>query len=177
MSSRRILSALAVGALAATLMVDTARWSSVRADSENSLRNEPIVASWHVTVAFDDGRPDVLALYTFNRDRTFTMGGSWPGLFSPGHGAWNRNRDDDSSSVNLTFFRLLYTPLETNETTGTLNGTFNGTLKVQAKLTVGDDGQGFTGRYSLTNFDPAGNVRSTTAGNLNATLIVVEALP
>ena len=177
MSSGRILFALAIGALAATLMVGTTPWSLVGADSEKSLGNEPIVASWHVTVSFDDGRPDVLALYTFNRDRTFTMGGSWPGLFGPGHGAWNRNQDDDRSRVDLTFFRLLYTPIETNETTGALNGTFNGTLKVQAKLTVSVDGQSFTGRYSLTNFDPAGNVRSSTAGNLNATLIVVEALP
>ncbi len=177
MSNRRILSALAIGALAATLMVGTTRWSFVTADSENSLGNEPIVASWHVTVSFDDKRPDVLALYTFNRDRNFTMGGSWSGLFSPGHGAWNRNQDDDSSSVNLTFFRLLYTPSETNETTGALNGTFNGTLKVQAKLTVSDDRQSFTGRYSLTNFDPAGNVRSTATGDLNATRIGVEPLP
>ncbi len=177
MSNRRVLFALAIGALAATLMVDTTRWSSVSADSQNSLGNDPIVASWHVTVSFDDRRPDVLALYTFNRDRTFTMGGSWPGQFGPGHGAWNRSQDNGSSSVNLTFFRLLYTPLETNETTGALNATFNGTLKVQAKLTVSDDGQSFTGRYSLTNFDPAGNVRSTATGDLNATLIAVEPLP
>jgi hypothetical protein len=150
---------------------------SARAQSTNSLGTDPIVGSWHVAVSFDDGRPNVLALYTFDRDRNFIMDGSWPGLFGPGNGSWNRNPDSSDSSVDLTFFRLLYSPSETNETTGALNATFNGTLKVQARLTVNGDGQTFGGRYSLTNFDPTGKVRSTVSGNLNATRIVVEPLP
>ncbi|HET8924767.1 MAG TPA: hypothetical protein VFN26_17435 [Candidatus Acidoferrum sp.] len=162
--------------LSALFMVATIPWSSAQTGSYNGLGENPIVGSWHVTVSFDDGRPDVLALYTFDRDRTFVMGGSWPGVFGPGHGAWNQDQDT-SVSINLTFFRLLYTPTESNEATGSLNGAFNGTLKVQAKLTVSDDGQSFSGRYLLTNFDPSGNVRSTATGNLNGTLVVVEPLP
>ena len=112
MSSRKIVSVLAMAVVAATLTANTTRWSFVRADEENGLGNDPITASWQVTVSFDDGRPSVPALYTFRRDRTFTMAGSWPGMFGPGHGAWNRSQDDDSSNVNLTFVRLLYTPTE-----------------------------------------------------------------
>jgi len=103
------------------------------------------------------------------------MDGSWPGLFGSGHGSWDRSLD--GSSINVTFFRLLYSPSETNEATGALNATFNGTLKVQAKLTVSDDGQSFTGRYQLTSFDANGNVRSTATGALNATRVIVEPLP
>jgi hypothetical protein len=150
---------------------------SARAQSTNSLGTDPIVGSWHVTVSFDDGRPDVLALHTFGRDRNFVMDGSWPGLFGSGNGSWNRRLDNSDSGIDLTFFRLLYLPSETNETTGALNATFNGSLKVSAKLTVNGDGQTFGGRYSLTNFDPTGKVRSTVSGNLNATRIVVEPLP
>jgi hypothetical protein len=137
-------------------------------------KHNPVVGSWNVTGSFDDGRPAVQALYTFNSDRTFTMGGSWPGLFGPGHGACGRNEDNDKSDIELTFFGLLYTPTETSEATGTLNATFNGTLKVQVTLTVNDDGSGFTGRYLLTNYDSQGNVRSTTTGGLNAPRIVAE---
>jgi hypothetical protein len=139
-------------------------------------KHNPVVGSWHVTVSFDDGRPDVSALWTFNRDRTFTMAGSWPGLFGPGHGAWDR-RINDSSAIDLTFFRLLYTPSETNEATGALNATFNGTLKAQVTLTVSDDGQTFTGNYLTTNFDAASNVRHTFTGGVNASRILVEPLP
>lgn len=175
MLTKKTVVAVSVAILAALSMVATLPWSPARADSQNSLGENPIVGSWHVTVSFDDGRPNVLALYTFNRDRNFVMGGSWPGLFGPGHGAWNQNQDT-SASISLTFFRLLYAPTETNEATSALNGAFNGTLKVQANLTVSDDGQSFSGKYLLTNFDPSGNVRSTATGNLNGTLLVVEPL-
>jgi hypothetical protein len=49
----------------------------------------------------------------------------------------------------LTFFRLLYSPAETSETTGALNATFNGTLKVQARLSISADGQSFGEATSL----------------------------
>jgi hypothetical protein len=140
-------------------------------------KHNPVVGSWHVTVSFDDGRPSVQALYTFNSDQTFTMGGSWPGLFGPGHGSWDRRQTNDSSSIDLTFFRLLYTPSETSEATGALNATFNGTLKVQVTLTVSDDGQTLTGSYLLRNFDATGNMRFTVTGGVNASRILVEPLP
>jgi len=132
-----------------------------------------IIGSWQVIVFFDDHRPDVPALYTFDPGHTFSMGGSWPALFGPGHGVWSYHRDsgrerDDGRTINLTFFRLLY---------NSATGAFNDTLKVQAKLTLSDDGQSFTGRYLLTNFDPTGNVRSTATGDLNAVRIVLEPLP
>src|SRR5215467_3918696 len=175
MYSRRIVSLASIAILAAISLILSTSSFPAGAQGTNSLGADPIVSSWHVTVSFDDGRPNVLALYTFDRDRNFTMDGSWPGLFGSGHGSWNRN--SDGSSVNVTFFRLLYSPSETNEATGALNATFNGTLKVQARLTVSDDGQSFIGRYLLTNFDPTENVRSTATGNLNATRIAVEPLP
>jgi hypothetical protein len=165
-----------IAVLAALTMISMVPRFSARAQTANTLGTEPIIGSWHVTISFDDGRPNVLALYTFDRDRNFVMDGSWPGLFGPGNGSWNRNSDNSDSSVDLTFFRLLYSPSETNETTGALNATFNGTLKVQSRLTVSDDGQSFSGRYLLTNFDPTGNERSTVSGNLNGTRVVVEPL-
>jgi hypothetical protein len=167
------VSLLSIAALTTCLMITMIPSPSARADGDNGLGSNPIIGSWHVTVSFDDGRPDVPALWTFDRDSTFSMAGSWPGLFSPGHGAWRRSQDTDPS-VDLTFFRLLFTPTETNEATGALNATFNGTLKVQAKLTASDDSQSFTGRYLLTSFDANGNVRSTTTGSLNGTRVVVE---
>lgn len=176
MFTKKIVIAISVVILATLSIVATLPRSLAQTASESSLGENPIVGSWHVTVSFDDGRPNVLALYTFNRDRTFVMGGSWPGLFGPGHGAWNQNQDT-SASIDLTFFRLIYTPTETNEVTGALSGAFNGTLKVQADLTVSNVGRSFSGRYLLTNFDPSGNVRSTVKGNLNGTLVVVEPLP
>lgn len=176
MLSKRIVSTALIAALVAASMVFLMPRYSARAQSTNSLGADPIIGSWHVTLSFDDGRPNVLALYTFDRDRNFVMDGSWPGLFGPGNGSWNRNSDNSDFSVDLTFFRLLYSPTETSETAGSLNATFNGTLKVQANLTVRGDGQSFSGRYLLTNFDPSGNVRSTVRGNLNGTLVVVEPL-
>jgi hypothetical protein len=173
MLSKRIISIASIAVLAALSMVVLIPRPSARAQSTNSLGADPIIGSWHVTVSFDDGRPNVLALYTFDRDRNFVMDGSWPGLFGSGNGSWGH---DQNNNLNLTFYRLLYSPSETNEVTGALNGAFNGTLKVQARLTVSDDGQSFTGRYLLKNFDASGNPRSTTVGNLNATRIVVEPL-
>jgi hypothetical protein len=167
----------AITILAALTMIVMPPRFSARAQSENGLGTDPIVGSWHVTVSFDDGRPNVRALYTFDRDRNFVMDGSWPGLFGPGNGSWNRNSDSSDSNVDLTFFRLLYSPSETNETSGALNATFNGTLKVQARLIVSDDSQSFTGRYLLTNIDTSGNVRSSATGDLNATRVVIEPLP
>jgi hypothetical protein len=174
MPSKKIILTAAVVVLGAMWMAAMTATPSAKADEQNSLGRDAIVGSWRVTVSFDDGRPNVLALYTFDRDRNFTMDGSWPGLFGPGNGSWNRNRED--ANVNLTFFRLLYSPSESNEASGALNATFNGTLKVQARLIVGDDDQSFTGRYLLTNFDPTGAVRSTATGNLTATRVVVEPL-
>lgn len=177
MVRRKIVLSASITALAALVMIAITPKFSATAQSGNGLGTDPIVGSWHVTVSFDDGRPNVLALYTFDRDRNFVMDGSWPGLFGPGNGSWNRDLDNNGdSSVDLTFFRLLYSPSETNETTGGLNATFNGTLKVQANLAVSVDGQTFSGRYLLTNFDPTSKVRSTVAGNLNATRVVVEPL-
>jgi len=176
MFSNRIASAISIVVVAALCVAGVLAQTPARADGDNSLGMNPIIGSWHVTVSFDDGRPDVLALYTFNRDRTFTMAGSWPGQFGPGHGGWN-DYSDPAANINLTFFRLQYMPTETNEVTGALGATFNGTLKVQAKLTVSNDGQDFTGRYLLTNFDLNGNVRSTATGNLNASRLGIEALP
>ena len=149
---------------------------AIAADDDKE-RHDPIVGSWHVTVSFSDGRAPVDALYTFNSDQTFTMGGSWPGQFGPGHGAWNQSQLSDRAAIDLTFFRLLYTPSEANEATGALGAAFNGTLKVQARLTVSDDGQTFSGNYLLTNFDASGNVRSTLTGDLYGSLIVIEPLP
>jgi len=175
MFSKRIMSAVSAVVVALCVAGVMAR-TPARADDDNSLGMNPIIGSWHVTVSFDDGRPDVLALYTFNRDRTFTMAGSWPGQFGPGHGGWNEY-SDPAASINLTFFRLLYTPTESNESTGALGATFNGTLKVQARLTVSDDGETFTGRYLLTNFDANGNVRNVTPGGFKATRVAIESLP
>lgn len=176
MLSKRIITTVSVVVLATLLVLALMPSYAARADSDNTLGANPIIGSWHVTVSFDDGRSNVLALYTFDRDRNFTMDGSWPGLFGSGHGSWNRNGDDSDSTVAVTFFRLLYSPSEQNEATGALNATFNGTLKVQAKLAVSRDGQSFSGRYLLTNFDSNGNVRSTTTGSLNATRVAVEPL-
>ena len=177
MIPRRIVTTASVVVVATLLMLGLMPSHPAAAAGQTGLGADPIIGTWHVAVSFDDGRPNVLALYTFDRDRNFTMDGSWPGLFGSGHGSWNRNTDDSGSTVAVTFFRLLYSPSEQNEATGALNATFNGTLKVQAKLTVSSDGQSFTGRYLLTNSDPSGNVRSTTTGNLNATRAVVEPLP
>ena len=177
MVPRKLVTIVSVVTLATLLMLGLVPSHLAEAVGQTSLGADPIIGAWHVTVSFDDSRPNVLALYTFDRDRNFTMDGSWPGLFGSGHGSWNQNGDDSGSTVAVTFFRLLYSPSEQNEATGALNATFNGTLKVQAKLTVSSDGKNFTGRYLLTNLDPSGNVRSTTTGSFNATRIVVEPLP
>ena len=174
MYSHKSLSAALLVLVSTLCLLGFASDRPAKADSDYSLGLNPIIGSWRVTVTFDDHRPDVLALYTFDRDRNFTMDGSWPGLFGSGHGAWNRNADN--ASVDVTFFRLLYSPTEQNEATGALNATFNGTLKVQARLTVSDDQQTFTARYLLANLDPNGNVRSTTIGSLIATRLPVEPL-
>ena len=125
MLSKRLISIVSIGVLAAISMVVLTPRYSAKAQNANSFGTDPIVGSWHVTASFDDNRPNVLALYTFDRDRSFVMDGSWPGLFGPGNGSWNR---DQNNSVNLTFFRLLYSPSETNKASGALNATFNGTL-------------------------------------------------
>jgi len=177
-SSIRVASLAFITVIASICLAMSTSDFTARGQSTSSLGVDSIIGAWHVTVSFDDGRPNVFALYTFDRDRNFLMDGSWRGLFGSGHGSWNRSTNGNGdSSVDLTFFRLLYSPSETNEATGALNAAFNGTLKVQARLVVGDDGKNFTGRYLLTNSDANGNLRSTATGSFNATLVVVDPLP
>jgi len=102
-----------VAVLVTVTMIAMTSGFSAKAQSGNGLGTDPIVGSWHVTLSFDDGRPNVLALYTFDRERNFVMDGSWPGLFGPGNGSWNRDVDSNgNANVDLTFFRLLYSPLK-----------------------------------------------------------------
>ena len=70
LASTAVVAALSMAALIAG--------SATRVAAQNGLGTDLIIGSWHVTVSFDDGRPNVLALYTFDRDRNFTMDGSWP---------------------------------------------------------------------------------------------------
>lgn len=62
--SRRIVSLALVAALAAISLVALIPRFAARAPGANSLGADPIMGSWHVTVSFDGGRPNVLALYT-----------------------------------------------------------------------------------------------------------------
>jgi hypothetical protein len=174
MMKRTVVRSFAVLTLA-TMEICALAGNALAADNDKD-KHSPVVGSWQITVSFSDGRPSVSALYTFNSDETFTMAGSWPGQFGSGHGAWTQAALSDRYTLDLTFFRLLYTPVE-NEATGVLAASFNGTLKVQARLALSDDGQSVSGPYLLTNFDSSGNVRSTTTGELSGSRIVVEPLP
>jgi hypothetical protein len=128
--------------------------------------------SWQVVIALADGRT-VVALSTYGADGTVvssglpaqpTPPGAPPGVvfLSPGHGTWEATSPD---SANVTYVHLR----------ASAEGQPLGTLTARLAVTLGADGDAFSGELVSTLADPAGNALASFTGTVQATRIVAEA--
>lgn len=128
------------------------------------------VGSWLLTFFEDDGAP-TLALATIGADGTVVTS-EHPVVTPPiaagviftssGHGAWKATGPDTAV---VTFVGL-----------GSYGeGILFGTATARSAITLGDDGQSFSGDVVWTVADPAGDSLATYPGTFQATRINAEA--
>ncbi|HEY7032318.1 MAG TPA: hypothetical protein VH482_13350 [Thermomicrobiales bacterium] len=161
-----LLSAVAVVVLG---LVAAARIGSTTAQESDG---PDLAGSWRVVVSAADGRT-FLTLSTFGADGTvLTSGlpaqqappGTPPGVVfvSTAHGAWAATGAD---TANATFVHLR----------ANADGQPLGTITPRLGITLGADGQTFSGEFVTTLADPAGKTLATFSGTIQATRIVAEA--
>lgn len=128
--------------------------------------------SWRVVISTADGRT-FLTLSTFGADGTVLTSGlpaqpAPPGtpagvvFVSTAHGAWEATGPD---TANVTFVHLR----------ASADGQPLGTITPRLSVTLGADGQTFSGEFVTTLADPAGKTLATFMGTVQATRIVAEA--
>ena len=131
-----------------------------------------LAGSWRVAISFADGRT-IVGLSTYGADGTAVSSGlpaqpappgAPPGVvfLSLGHGAWEATGPD---AANVTVVHLRASP----------EGQPLGTLTARMAVTVGGDGQTYSGELVSTLADPAGNALATFSATLQATRIAAEA--
>jgi len=131
-----------------------------------------LAGSWRVVISTTDGRT-FLTLSTFGADGTVVSSGlpaqqappgTPPGVVFVGtaHGAWEATGSD---TANATFVHL--------RASG--EGQPLGTITPRLAITVGADGQTFSGEFVTTLADPAGATLATFSGTVQGTRIVAEA--
>jgi hypothetical protein len=131
---------------------------------------QELVGSWQLTISPSQGTP-APGLATFGIGgivvtSTLVVEPALGALdrvifISTGHGAWEANGQDTAS---LTLLALA--------TDG--QGRFDSAGVIHANLTLGSDGQTFSGSYMATIADPTGNTVATEQGTLQATRIIPQ---
>lgn len=131
---------------------------------------QDLVGSWRMTF-FEDEGPPTLALATFGADGTVVTAEHpvvtppmAPGVIftSSGHGAWQATGPDTAI---FTFVGL----------GGDGQGNLFGTATARSSITLGADGQTFSGEVVWTIVDPGGSLLATYPGRFQAMRIVAEA--
>jgi hypothetical protein len=134
------------------------------------LSGQGLVGSWRLTV-FEDEGPPTLALATFGTDGTVvtaehpvvTPPGA-PGVIftSSGHGMWKARGPDTAI---FTFVGL--------GSNG--QGQLFAVVDLRARITLGTNGQEFSGEFVATISDRSGDTLATYPGTLQALRIAAEA--
>ncbi len=133
----------------------------------------PLVGSWEVVFAFEDGagfQLSSLVTYTADGNVLVANAGQLPGLppasglfFTEGHGAWTATGERTADAS----FRFLVL-----DQTGGLAGTSIARMAIE----IDPSGDGHAGSFTLDTVTPAGNSMGAGRGTLRATRIGVEPL-
>jgi hypothetical protein len=169
-SRRTALAGLGAGSLGLALAATTRHAAAQEGTPANG--GPDLAGSWRVVVTASTGRTFV-TLSTFGTDGTAVTStqpaqpappGSPPGVvfFSAAHGAWEAT---GPTTANFTFVHLR----------ASSEGQPLGTTTPRVSITLGADGDTFSGEFVTTLADPAGNVVATLTGTVQATRIVAEA--
>jgi hypothetical protein len=169
---RRATLVVSILALALLGQLAANRSPATSAQDATPMAGQELVGSWRLTVT-EAQAPPFLALGTFGADGTVVV--SPPPVVPPsphgpatvvhtsaGHGAWEVTGADTA----IVTFVLLATDEQ---------GNLFATRTIRASLTLGSDGQSFSGEFEATVVDPAGNVMATESGVIQATRIIAEA--
>ena len=169
---RRATLVVSILALALLSQLAANRSPATNAQDATSMAGQEFVGSWRLNVT-EAQAPPFLALGTFGAEGTVVV--SPPPVVPPsphgpatvvhtsaGHGAWEAAGPDAA----IVTFVLLAADEQ---------GNLFATRTVRASLTLGADGQSFSGKFEATVADPGGNVMATESGVIQATRIIAEA--
>lgn len=165
---RRLPVLVALLAAAAALAIGST-WLTTSAQTATPMAAGPgFVGSWRLTITAPGG-PSSQSLGTLLADGTFIESdepvspGSPVDVTSAGHGLWEQT---GASTAEVTFVEL----------STDLKGNFLGTATINARLTLGADGNSFSGPFTVTAADPSGKVVAQVSGTVKATRIVLQPL-
>jgi hypothetical protein len=159
------------------LLFAGALWMSLGApparaqEDDSSPANHPLVGSWFVRVEVDGNPPlELPNLVSFTADGVVLVaaptllpevpGAGTENLFSSGHGAWM------AAGPAAADVRFAFLVVDEQGRLASLN-------VIDGRLHVGDDGESYTGEYTLVIHPAAGATQSPVSGTWAATRIAV----
>ncbi|MEA2529887.1 MAG: hypothetical protein QOF01_3729 [Thermomicrobiales bacterium] len=163
------LAALVVVA-AVALVLGSAPLRTGAQDGTPTAADRGFVGAWHLTTQTPFGPSQ--SLITFMADGTvlFTDRPVYPGdagfpvtFISAGHGVWEQTGPDTAAATWVEFV-----------TDG--EGNFLAVVTDSVEMTLGADGNSWSGPFSSTSADPSGNVLFVGGGTVEATRITVQPL-
>jgi hypothetical protein len=162
------LAALLAGAVAAAFVLGSAQLHTAAQDASAAGAGQGFVGAWRLTSENPAGASQ--GLLTLMADGTVVFsgrpaaptGGEPPVVFiSAGHGAWEQT-GPTTATASFTVF------IADGE------GNFLWVVTDSVEMTLGADGNSWSGPYSSTTADPRGNVLAIVPGTANATRITVQ---
>jgi len=125
---------------------------------------DPVIGFWKVSFSVQ-GQVIDSAFVQWHADGTEIMNSSRsPATQSFCLGVWERQ---NGRNYKLNHFALSFDP----------NGNFVGPANIREKITVADDGQTYSGNFTIDQYDTSGNVLAHVAGDITAFRITVNTPP
>ena len=164
------LAALLAVAVAAAFVLGSAQLRTGAQSASPAAADGGFVGAWHLVTETPFGASQ--SLVTFMADGTvlFSDRPVLPGdagfpvsFISAGHGAWEQTRPTSAAATWVEFV--------SDE-----QGNFLVTVTDSVELTLGTDGNSWSGPFSSTSADPTGNVLFVGGGTVEATRITVQPL-
>jgi hypothetical protein len=162
------LAALLVVAVAAAFILGSAQLRTGAQDATPAAADGGFVGAWRITSENPAGTSQ--GLLTLMADGTVLFsgrpaaptGGDPPVVFiSAGHGAWEQTGPDTAAASFTVFI-------------ADGAGNFLWVVTDSVEMTLGADGNSWSGPYSSTTADPGGTVLATVPGTAEATRITVQ---
>lgn len=165
----RRVSFLAVFLAAVILTIGSVRLGASAQDATPAAGGG-FVGAWHLTTSTPFGASQSLITLTSDGTVHFSDRPVFPGgegfpvtFFSAGHGSWEQTGPDTAAATWVFFM-----------TDG--EGNFLGVITDSAEMTLDADGASWSGPFSSSTADPAGNVLFVGGGTVEATRITVQPL-
>jgi hypothetical protein len=153
---------------AAALVLGSVQLSTSAQDATPAAAGGGFVGSWRLTSENPAGTSQGLLTLMADGTAVFSgrpvapTGGDPPVVFiSAGHGAWEQTGPTDAAASFTVFI-------------ADGNGNFLWVVTDSVEMTLGADGNSWSGPYSSTTADPSGNVLSTVPGTAKGTRITVQ---